>query len=315
MDDRLTLIHAPLWRSPRFAAAHAELTVPAGGLPVATPALRVTNPIPCSDPAGGMLRWMDLDVLVALNRWSWDRSRVCMLGHQDLLRTMGYNSKRRLPYCTTLASVNRLASIRIELQRPGDPAQRWEVGGPLLRHLTVTMTAGKRLLSFVVDPWWTATLATWWTCDDEMIYRALGRADRTCGLARRFYLLLASLRNSEGDVVLPVEILSERLADRHGPGQGGSLRFHDPGDPRSQLGAALGLLHRLGVWSCDTVVGSRTSLILHGRLLQPNTLLPDPSERARRACQVSVDPARWMPIPNSIDEEHVVLDPDDKNDL
>jgi hypothetical protein len=311
MDDRLTLIHAPIWRSPRFAAAHAELTVPAGSPPVTTPTLRVTNPIPCSDPAGGVLRWLDLDVLIALNRWSWDSSCVCTLGHQDLLQTMGYNSSRRLPYRTTLASVRRLAAIRIELQKPVEASQNWEVGGPLLRHLEVHMTAGKRLLSLAVDPWWTFSLASWWTCDDERIYRAIGRADRTCGLARRLYLLLASLRTGDGTVVLPVQVLNECLAERHGPGKGSTLRFHDPCDPRSQLGNALGLLHRLGIWICDSVKGSRTSLLLQGRLLQPGTLLPEPLGRVRRACQVSIDPARWRPIPGSVDEEHVVIDPDD----
>jgi len=309
MNDTRTLIQAPLWRSPRFAAAHSELTVPGCFALVATPMLRVTNPIPPSDPAGGLLRWLDLDVLVALDRWN--RSGFCMLGHQDLLRAMGYDSRCRLPYRTTLASVRRLAAIRLELKRPGDIAQNWQERGPLLHHVEIDMTAGKRLLHLAVDPWWTAGLSTWWSSADGRIYRALGRADRNCGLARRLYMLLASLRNSEGSVVLPAQILSECLADRHGPGQGGALRYHDPGDPRSRLGAALGLLHRLGIWTCDSVMGSRTSLVLHGRLLHPSHLLPEPSGRTRRPCLVSIDPARWRPIPESMDEENIVLDPDD----
>ena len=312
MDCRLILIHAPIWRSPRFAATHDEFTVPSCSALEATPALRVKNPIPRSDPAGGVLRWLDLDVLVALHGSS--RAGSCTVGHQDLMRAMGYVVRRRLPYRATLASLRRLAVIHIELQRSGDAAGAWEVRGPLLRHFNAEMTAGQRLLHVAVDPWWNSSLATWWTPSDGRMYRALGRADRIGGLARQLYVLLANLRQCDGMVDLPVAFLIERFADRHGPGQHGKLRFRNPGDPRSQLGADLGLLHRLGMWSCEPVAGSRETVVLRGRLRQPIALPPDYAGRVRRSAQCSIDPAQWEPRPGSVDEEHIVLDPDDESE-
>jgi len=80
-------------------------------------------------------------------------------------------------YRATLASVRRLAALCIELQNQDDPDQNWEMRGPLLQHLEMNMTAGRRLLRLAVNPWWTASLMPWWTPTDGRIYRALGRAD------------------------------------------------------------------------------------------------------------------------------------------
>jgi len=312
MEASRPLIHAPLWRSPRFAAQHQELAIPAFATAPTTPALCLCNPLSRRDPAGGVFRWLDLDVLVALAGWQRRHpGSELTLTHLDLLAAMGYDLRQRLPYAGTLAALQRLAQTRILLLRsPAEEGPGREEPGPLLHRADVITTAGSRILRLSVNPWWTNSLEGWWTPDDERIYSAIARADRCRGLVRRLYLLLASVRGPTGAIALPLSVLTDRLADRHGPGRDTPLRFRNPCDPRSQLGAALGLLHRLGILSCATAAGPREELVVQGQLHRPD-LLPLRPGRHRKSPLVAIDPQRWQPAPDSMNEELVVLSMDE----
>ena len=222
--------------------------------------VEVMNPLHPSGrdvSAHGALRYLDLDVLMALGlSWTRNQSPDVEIMQRQVFDWMGYDHLTREPYEELQASLDRMTATTLAIHRPGqsmgevrpfkvlESASLVEVGGrgnPKIIHARMS------------DIWANALRNGGWQAIDLVPYSRLVREHRRIGLARVLYVYLASWRNESMRFSVPLWSIRERFAQARPSGQ---LKYNNPFDPNCQLVRALTTLHRSGVMRIDGLPGS-----------------------------------------------------------
>jgi hypothetical protein len=247
----------PLWLHPRTASCVSTMhrrwwDVVDGpqGLTRWEHHTEVANPLAANDRAAssphGLLRYLDLDVLMALSH-AWVRQGADDLAvrQADLLRWMGYDSLLTAPYAELLASLHRLHAVQLccwsGSARPATPALTRLVDGLHVERQPSGTTYHIRLS----NSWRDALFAGHWQEIDLDGYAHLTRTQRRDGLARVIYTYLTAQRDRSGGFCVPKEALVQRYAPRK-PDQI-RKRYADDAHPHSALPRALVALQRAGI--------------------------------------------------------------------
>ena len=285
------LLQSPIWYDPRFASSRQAFG---------------TEYVPRSDPreieissqanilplhpgrgeAGGLLRHLDLDVVMALSfAWTITGDRHVEMRQKDILHLMGYEDLTQAPYNELRASIRRLAATKIAIypkDLPENEIDWWQI----LEHnerFVIREQGQPVAFRATLSEGWEACLRgiADWQVVDLQCYAHLVRHHRRMGLARTLYLYLASWRTSQRTFELPLRWIEERFADRNSPNDLtsglGSFRFKNPINAQSKLFRAFKALHQTGVIALDEVKGPRDSVVMRGQFVKPKDLpaLPD----------------------------------------
>lgn len=200
----------------------------------------------------GMLRFLDLDVVMALSHaWIMQGDDI-EVAQADLLRWMGHDNLLTAPYDELRASLRRLESTLMVFwdgeadARPSDARRHRIVEG-------ADFTDGPRNSTIVaarLSPMWIEALKSGrWQELDLDAYAHLTRTQRRAGLARVIYAFLTSQRDRDGRFCLPKDAIVQRYTPRK-PDQR-RKRYADDADPRSALVRALTVLRESGVIEPD----------------------------------------------------------------
>jgi hypothetical protein len=251
------ILRTPMWVHHRTAALTGTYTrkwhevLPQGHQ--VTQVVQVINNLPStpSPSAHGVLRYLDLDVIMALSlSWTRTQNPAVEIEQRQLFKWMGYDDLTCAPYDELKCSLKRLENSQIAVFQEGsDPRSitpfrlidsvviregAREKGKPIIIHTTLNRV-------------WEQALATSdWQAIDLIGYAKLVREHRMVGLARVIYLYLASWRQPDGSFEVPVWSLRERFAQVR---PNGNLKYNDPFNPTGMLMRALQVLHKSGVVS------------------------------------------------------------------
>jgi hypothetical protein len=201
--------------------------------------------------SAGALRWIDLDVLMALSAASYRaRSMRIEIEQVDILRWMGYQNLLSAPYDEFRASLSRLAGTTIEhwsgLERPAAPETVSLLSGFSLlnpsragssRHITVNLS----------DFWMTQISRGNWQEVDLDAYAHLARKYRMHGLVRALFCWFTAHRTT-GNLNIFVarkDDMFELFRPRKPDGRG--VRYNNPLHPNSSLTKALNFLQESGL--------------------------------------------------------------------
>jgi len=280
------LLQSPIWFEPRFASARQAFGtefMPYSD-PRETHIASQANILPRGNGRGqstGLLRWLDLDVVMALSfAWTQTGDRHVEMRQRDILQLMGYEDLTQAPYEELRGSIRRLGATQIAIFPKGQPTDEvswWKIldhnervaihekGQPLV--IRATLSEGWEMaLRGIAD----------WQMVDLRCYAHLVRHARRTGLARLLYLFFASWRKADRSFEVPLQWVAQRFADRHAPASldtgFGSFRYRNPLSPQSKLGRALKLLSDSGVLEIYDSHGTRESVRLRGSFLQPKGL-------------------------------------------
>lgn len=213
------------------------------------------TPIRAERWPGGVLRHVDLDVLLTLNHlWAvagCPSDGVIDLALPDVLRWMGYDSLAGAPYPELRASLQRLASVDVAVydQSEADDPQaimrnrtrlidQWDYHAAPYRGATATgrLRLSKMALLWMEEAHQVIDL-------DVVAYLVRNPATRRMSLSRVLYVAVSRWRSSKGEVDMPEGWLAEKYGDRlpAEPMSGalGRLRYRDAFTPRSCLSRAL----------------------------------------------------------------------------
>lgn len=281
------VLETPMWLDPRVAARRARLTREYSdlfhGAPI-TNTLDVTNPLPAEGEGSrsphGLLRYLDLDVVMALSK-AWVEAGggdgLVEVEQIKIFEWMGYRNLLMAPYSELRASLQRLKWTSVAVGEQGTRPVPFK----LIEGYTESEEAGRgspKVLHARLDPIWVDALRSVsdWQAVDLQAYAKLARDYRRMGLARVIYLYLVSHRNAADEFNVPLYSLRDRYAQRRlldGPdgGKGGSvLRRADPLDDGELLKRALKVLHESGVCHLEPVEPGRLATAgLKGRFIRP----------------------------------------------
>lgn len=254
---------APLWFEPQYASRHMQAKrtwhdwdIKGSGILQRWELHQVNNldrPEDGGVGASGLLRYLDLDVAMALSMyWAQSGNGTIELELCDLLRAMGYESLDNAPYQELRFGLTRLKHVDIALFRSGANralilpwnilSEAWISEQPASGHPSTLNVQLSRA-------WEEALSHGMWQAVDLNSYVLLAHRDRSNGLARVLYLYLSSWRTDGNKVRIPLRGLAERFAQRR---TDGTYRFRDPiGDRRSVLNRGLQHLVDNGVFTID----------------------------------------------------------------
>jgi hypothetical protein len=294
------VLQAPLWSDAKSAAkaSHLKRTyrdVISGAVP--TLVLETVNVLPIttdgSECSGGLLRYLDLDVVMALSlAWMRSETRDVELEQREFFRLMGYHDLGNAPYTELRSSLRRLCNTSIVIYQAGSSARDSTTWKLVEWHGQEQMaSAGSPvLIQASLSHLWEQTLSSLdeWQLVDLNAYAALARHDRRNGLARILYLFLASWRRHDGTFDVPLRTVLERYGDRR---PNGYLRGTNISSPSHRLHRALRALHGAGVVDLgDLPEGERFSTArLRGTFkpAQPLAVLVPPRQ------QIQFRPSLW----------------------
>lgn len=252
------LIQQPIWWNPRkatrYSTASRSYTMRDAGVDVvyvAETSNAVPNPIggPTRATPHGLLRYSDLDVLIALSyHFTRYGKPLVEVDQRTVLTWMGYQQFDEAPYRELRASLQRIASTTISVSMKGAKIAEY-IPSRLVSLHNITEGGGhggKGTIVASLTEEWRQSLGKGFTLVDMHAYAHLCRVDRECGLARVLYLFLASVKDHQtGEFNLPVSWIAERWRDTTGVDQ--VPIFADPLDRKGILYEALSLLHASGV--------------------------------------------------------------------
>lgn len=252
------LLEAPIWIHPRTAAGASTMARTWRKRDVQHN-VEVVNPLgPAqSGDAHGLLRWLDLDVILALSHGALrQQSLDVAINQADALRWMGYEDLLSAPYDTLRASITRLRHVDIlhwhGTERPeatSDHLDRWR----LLDHAKIEEGASLRrgrghVIIAHLSQWWAQSLKNGqWQELNLDAYAHLVRSYRRNGLARVLYAYLTAQRLGVGQGEARVSwadldwVLTPRKSD------GIRRRYATLNNPNNPLPAAAMLLIQAGV--------------------------------------------------------------------
>ena len=262
---------APLFWDARAAARHQtsriEYDMWDGGQPTRY-ATQTANPIAPNqegldgrkDPSG-LLRYLDLDILMAL---SYEFTRTgqprITTSQRLLLHLMGYSNIDTAPFREFRASIQRMAATTIVTSgtaAPPDAMAPWRLIA--LNRVTAGHQGRLGLLDASLSSEWAAATAEMWQVLDMRGYVHLCRTARQNGLARVLYLFLGAItEHRTGEFRCPLSWIQQRFADRRG-GPGGAYTYTNPLHPNGRL------------WAAFKVLTDQKVLRLHEVLGNPNT--------------------------------------------
>lgn len=254
---------APLWFEPQFASRHIQVKriwhdwdSQGSGRLQRWELHQVNNLQRAEDGtigASGLLRYLDLDVAIALSMyWAQSGNGSIEIELCELLRAMGYETLDNAPYQELRHGLTRLKHVDIALIRSGTN-RALTLPWNILSEVRVKEHHGIGQPSTInvqlSHAWEEALSQGLWQSIDLNTYILLAHRDRSNGLARVLYLYLSSWRTNNNQVRIPLSGLAERFAQRRSDG---SYRFRDPiGDTRSVLYRGLQHLVVNGVFSID----------------------------------------------------------------
>lgn len=285
------VLETPMWLDPRVAARRSRLTREFRdlwhGAPIVN-SLDVANPLPAEGQGSrsqhGLLRYLDLDVIMALSK-AWVESGAgegaVEVEQIRIFEWMGYQNLLTAPYSELRASLQRLKWTSIAVGEAGGRPVPFK----LIEGFSEEKEDGRgspKLLKARLDPIWCNALRTVhdWQAVDLQAYAKLAREHRRMGLARVIYLYLVSHRNASDEFHVPLYSLRDRYAQRRflpGPEKDAGqvagrsvLRRSDPMDDEELLKRALKTLHETGVCELAPVSAARLSdASLRGRFVRP----------------------------------------------
>lgn len=276
------MLEHPIWHEHGFASHHANyrrvyFEPPARYRPFASRVVVETSndlPItPSRSHSGGLLRYLDMDLAIAMSRaWTLRGTPYFECFQTELLAWMGIT--KDAPYRGLKGSFDRLKRTAIAMYIEGTPLESisWFTVLERIEHARDHFSRGQpRTLQVSLSRDWTQALEslTDWTVLDLEIYAHLVRTQRRHGFARMLYLFLATRRSRELRFRIGYSELRDRFADRL---PGGRPRFRDALHPRSRLRQAMEILFRSGAIDWDGSSGD----IVAGRFLRPVECRPLP---------------------------------------
>lgn len=335
------LLWHPLWLHPRTASCALEMkrswwdvVVGSNGTInrwrrntyVANPRANTTK----GASPHGLLRYLDLDVLMALSQaYLRQGIRDLEIAQADLLRWMGYDDLLSAPYNELHSSLDRMVHTRIKLWSgsPDDVPPDNEVIQLITEQVQQDGPRNSVVFNARLGHLWTKMLeeGTWQEIDLDA-FAHLARNYRRIGLARVIYAFLTTNRERDGRFCVPKDAIVQRYVPRK-PDQV-RKRYADDADPRSSLVRALQVLREAGVVAPTSDAPAEflsgrfitegvprlTTQILQRRLItrdfwgQGNTdgqapRLPGPSAPASPETSATASP----PAPKSADPKPVVV--------
>jgi len=235
-----SIVQSPIWYDPRVAvksdALRWDWQTGEGGLFGRRRIITVNDVVVTgsgSVKSRGLLRWLDLDILIALSYEMFRLgSRDITVENKLLLTWMGYQSLENPPYEDLRASINRLANTTVQVLRPtleqADPHERIMNTKLLGEGRVETKRGGGGGIHVVASEQWMAALVGDGQAIDVRAYLHLVRRIRGVteddgdgqvpNVARSILLFLDSWRQvrGNGSVVSEVKIdwLRDRFAER-----------------------------------------------------------------------------------------------------
>lgn len=209
------------------------------------------------DPSG-LLRYLDLDILMAL---SYEFTRTgqprITTSQRLLLHLMGYSNIDTAPFREFRASIQRMAATTIvtsDTAAPPDALAPWRLIA--LNRITVGNQGRLGLLDASLSTEWAAATAEMWQVLDMRGYVHLCRTARHNGLARVLYLFFGAITDHRtGEFKCPLSWIQQRYADRRS-GPGGRYTFTNPLHPHGRLWEALQVLTEHKVLRLHEVLGN-----------------------------------------------------------
>lgn len=200
--------------------------------------------------AGGLLRWRDMDLAIAVSRsWTKRQSPFLECHQRELLAWMGYDLSP--PYREIHGSLDRLRRTAIALYVEGTSQEKipWFTIFKDCSSITTEHQRGSpTVIRTELSSAWLDALNSLhdWTVVDLDCYAHLARKARRLGLARALYLYFAA-RRSYNDMSFSASVTEVRdaFADRKNLGEG--MCFSDPFNPRSRLFQAMKFLQDEGM--------------------------------------------------------------------
>lgn len=298
---------APLFWDARAASRHQASRVEYDmwdGTQRSRYATQTANPIAANqagldgrkDPSG-LLRYLDLDILMAL---SYEFTRTgqprITTSQRLLLHLMGYSNIDTAPFREFRASIQRMAATTIvtsDVAAPPDAMAPWRLIA--LNRITAGHQGRLGLLDASLSSEWAAATAEMWQVLDMRGYVHLCRNARQNGLARVLYLFFGAITDHRtGEFRCPLSWLQQRYADRRG-GPGGSYTYSNPLHPNGRLWAALQVLTEHKVLRLHEVLGdpgSPDKVLIRGSFAAASSFprIPD-IEPDRQQVLIAIDKA------------------------
>jgi hypothetical protein len=291
------LLEQPLWHEPERAIKHAHFrrdfvaTDPHNGFSRRM-ILETNNDIAGQTgrhSPGGLLRWLDMDIAVALSRaWTENRSKNLECFQKDLLTWMGYHSSNRhhSPYREIRGSIDRLRRTAIALYAYGDDRSRVPWFTILSEgNLCQEQLSGRRvILQAQLSDAWTKVLSSLedWTIFDIECYAHLARTNLRLGLSRAMYLYFAANRDWKTmQFSVSVTALHEQFGDRSGID--GPLIYRNAFNQKSRLRRAIDHLAGSGVIRFSDVTRNH---LLNGEFIRPSSLITFATIEQERAHRI-----------------------------
>ena len=243
------LLAEPIWTSAQEAAAmdHAVIAYQnaeerEGGRPCRVN--RTVEVVNLTGPGGGgTLRYLDLDVLVALSGVILREGASVTVPLPRLLRRMGYASLQDVAYDAIHASLRRLATVEVRFGRSGTRGAR------ILQVCRLVQVGRRWTVVAQASAWWIGSLqAGHWQHLDLASYLHLRRQYPKQGLVRAMFAFLSSRRDSGGHL----RVHTEEMITRFTPIRRDTGRFAFSYDnPDGPFLLALTALQRSGVVQMD----------------------------------------------------------------
>jgi hypothetical protein len=251
------ILDTPMWLDPRKASKTAfhrqQYTNLLGGTPIPC-TVEITNNLPLTGrgSAGGVLRYLDLDVLMALSL-AWTQagcpsgpSAALEIEQRAMLNWLGFENLTRAPYVELRASLERLEFTTIALWSGSETPPPGTRPFRLLEGQTMREdqnSQGKpKIINVRLADIWREALANIhdWQAVDVYSYAHLAKTNRRLGLARVLFLYLMCSRQKDESFSIPMTMIRDRFAQRR---PNGSLVYANPLDERGALGKAIKHLH------------------------------------------------------------------------
>lgn len=245
------LLRTPMWVDPSVATKHGTMQRSYVDLVRGRPVghnVEVQNVL--KGHAGGVLRYMDLDILMALStglaKYGTTEFEV---EQRHLLHLMGYNDLTKAPYTRLHAAIKRLKTAQIAIYQqntPQDQIAPFQLIEGFSERKHRSGKGGSQTWSIRLHDIWMEALQsdTEWQLVDMAAYSHLTRTFRRQGLARVIYLFLSSWRHNDGTFNIPYFALVQRYGRRH---TDGTLMYIDPANPNCVVHKALKTLHQSGI--------------------------------------------------------------------
>ena len=298
------ILRTPMWVHHRTAAMSGTYTrkwhevLPQGHS--VTQVVQVINNLPptTAPSAHGVLRYLDLDVIMALSlSWTRTQNPAVEIEQRQLFKWMGYHDLTKAPYDELKCSLKRLENAQIAVFQEGSNPKSIapfrlidsvvvregprEKGRPIVIHTTLNRV------------WEQALANSDWQAVDLIGYATLVRDHRMLGLARVLYLFLASWRQPDGTFEVPIWSIRERFAQQR---PSGMLKYNDPFNPGGMLMRALQALHQSGVVSFRDLDPQSlpAQMVLTGTVNR----VRDPDDGHRQQWMIS--PGMWDGVPRLV---------------